>query len=98
MHLDAIAIILVISLALGLLLYLPIRWLMTRNLDQEQQENVSRPVPVKSWPSLVAAISAFLVVVWFREAGHPLANSIFTIGFIALPVAALIVLARWKKG
>ncbi len=94
MHWEAIAILGAGSLVVGLVLYLPMRWVFLRNKEPGRSPTVRSKGVIAVAPLLLVMLALF----WFKEAGSSLAGYMFTGLMVGVCAFASWKLAKTGKG
>ena len=76
---GVILVMLLVFFVIGVLIYIPVRWLVGRNSD-----TVSNSPKVTPWMliQMAAAVGTLLVLAWYMEAGNKIASVVW--GLIAI--------------
>ncbi len=92
-ELATVLILLLGFFVVGVALFFPMRWLLTRNNPASKE---SPKVTPSGYLQMALVVSALLVLIWYKEAGSKIA--IVTFGILALVASVWgVILARKSK-
>jgi len=80
-------------IAIGLLIFLPLRWLMVRRVPPEQKRKVNR----KDVLAAMAVVATLLPLAWLMEAGNRYAAVIWSCAVLVASVTGVIVLNKRRR-